>query len=277
MADELNCTFLYDGDGFARPSPAHGSFKKAEEYLNIGRDWARFEETKDRFSETIILDRWPWPAPAERKCNTLYRAKHTQICRYGANRYETWCTHSVDFDDVKWRLRERFFRTPRRTAFPKRHSSVSVAWHLRTGDITPDQFSNSTFLSLFQTVLDISTMHGMKLDLHFVRSFAGIGDEFSFIDNDICKRVSCKHHIDSEIDQSLTILLSADILITSRSSFAYVAAIYSNNIILMETPKENCGRCYNLGESFRFNAAGRILKPKEFEARFALFSRRRRP
>lgn len=67
--------------------------------------------------------------------------------------------------------------------------------------------------------------------------------------------------------------MAPDVLVTSRSSFSYVAALYTRAIVLFETPKEECDRCYWVSEMMRVDRRGRLFEHEEFLARVALLLR----
>lgn len=122
----------------------------------------------------------------------------------------------------------------------------------------------------------------MPVEVHFVfnadedrtSSATLLPADYQFVDAIVCRAgASCVLHGHAAVTEALQLMMSADVLVTSRSSFAYVAALYTRGIVLFETPKENCDVCYYVSEAFRVDTSGRIFDVAEFRARMRMFFR----
>jgi hypothetical protein len=278
MADELGCQYLFDREGFVRDS-VHGSYDEALRFLNIDAGLPTYDDIKSQVKAEVKLHEWPWRAQ-EAQCGTLFVALHTQICRLKDNYYTTWCTKMTDYNLVKQRFREQFYRVPQALALrPGR--ALSVAWHLRVGDIAPDRGNHEFYTGVFGELSQLTAQHGVPMNVHIVFNSDAARDEDvrlppddAFMDRIVCRHgATCVLHGRETAVESLRLMMSTDVLVTSRSSFPYVAALYSQNIVLFETPKENCDVCYYTSESFRVDIRGRIFALAEFRARMAMLFR----
>lgn len=273
MADELGCEYLFDREGFERGS-VHGSYHGVAEFLGISRGLRTWHEVRHLIDEEVELHEWP-AARIDNKCNVLYKAAHTQICRF-KNRYTTWCTYAIEWDQHKWRLRERFrSANPRFPSALRLLRSLTVAWHLRVGDIVPDRGNKQFFSSVAATLSQAALKERRSVQFHFVfrhdsREFP---KDFAFISETVCARWACTRHWQQNVTESLHTLMSADVLVTSRSSFSYVAALYTRGLVLFETPKEECEHCYWLSEYMRVDKSGNVFNAEELTARISLILR----
>lgn len=298
MADELGCHYLFDRAGFVRGS-VHGAYDEALQFLNIDAGVPLFENVISRIVNEVVVEVWPWPRMAnESQCGTLFRAKHTQICQFKANRYATWCTKTADFNLVKWStgmllefrsltrccctgLREQFFRVPRPRVL-RAGRALTVAWHLRVGDISPDRGNRDFFVNVFGELQRLALAQSLPIDVHFVfnadedktANATRLPTDYQFVDEVVCRAgANCVLHGRATVVEALQLMISTDVLVTSRSSFAYIASLYTRGIVLFETPKENCDVCYYVSEAFRVDTSGRIFFIDEFRARTKLFFR----
>jgi hypothetical protein len=267
MADELGCTYLFDRDGFVR-GDQHAS--EALQFLGIAFDAQLYVASDAR---EIVLDDWPWARQAPVCDGVRYRAASTQICRFGDNQYPTWCGVVADYDAVKWRLRERFYRVPHRRAVPAVERALTVAWHLRAGDIALDR---AFYVTVAAELRRLAHSARTVLDLHFVfkagASPSLLPSEYSFLEESVCGRnAQCTLHDDDAPVRSWRLLLSCDVLVTSRSLFSYVAALYARVPVLFEPPQPACGACFRTSEAFGVDARGRLVaSADEFRARLGL-------
>lgn len=276
IADELGCEYLFDRDGFARNS-IHGGYDGVADFLGIGRGQRTWHDVRNQIAHEVEVREWPG-APVQIQCNTLYKAVHTKICRF-KNRYTTWCTYSTSWERHKWRLRENFAIANRwlRLSF-RRSRALSVAWHLRSGDIAPDRDNGAFFDRVSASIRNAAVSQNTRTEFHFVfqNSAPEFPEEYAFLQHGICKRSRCFLHWNESVTESLRTLMSAEVLVTSRSSFSYVAALYTKAIVLFETPKEECGSCYWTADYNRVDKTGRIFEPEEFQARLSALLRQRR-
>ena len=273
MADELGCEYLFDRDGFERSS-IHGAYHGVADFLGIGRGLRTWADSRDQITNEIELHQWPSEA-IETQCNTLYKAEHTRICRF-KGRFATWCTYSTEWDRHKWRLRENFRLTNPwlRLAFG-RSRSLSVAWHLRSGDIVPDRGNVAFYERIRDAIRNVVLADGTRVELHIVfrNTEPALPAEYAFLQDTLCGLWRCTLHWDENVTESIRTLISADVLVTSRSSFSYVAALYTKSLVLFETPKEECSRCYWVSDYMRVDKSGHIFEPEEFAARLRMVLR----
>lgn len=133
---------------------------------------------------------------------------------------------------------------------------VSVAWHVRDGDLTLNankRYFDNVF-SLIRSLLQ-STRHDI-----FIFSEKKLTAPFDFLKNE---RVSFVYDISPQ--ETFCRLVSAQILITSGSSFSAAAAIYADGVVLQRRSKEaQFGKSDGVYETFDqplLDIDGTLLRP----------------
>ena len=168
------------------------------------------------------------------------------------------------FDDVKWRFREvysksRFYPSVEVFASCKESGSISVALHMRSGDITLNNNRSYTVNVLAQIKSIVS-----KFPFQVYIFGEDVINNFNFFP-EVCSTVlntSCTFPNISVAD-TLYHLIQADILVTSGSSFPIAAALFrEKKITLTSVPKEGPNTIYETSDDIKLSPDGIIPSRK---------------
>lgn len=124
-------------------------------------------------------------------------------------------------------LRRKYYRS----GSPARNRLISVAIHLRRGDVTPAHrprfSSNAVVLETTRRVKALLEEQAQEhaISLHSV----GVPDDFAHF-----SKVGVKVFLNGDALWTMRQLIEADVLIMSKSSFSYVAALISDGLKLYE-------------------------------------------
>ncbi len=111
-----------------------------------------------------------------------------------------------------------------------RQGKVNIAIHVRRGDVSANSFrhtDNVYYRSLLNSLTLI--MDDLKTDVSIHLYSQGALDQFSDLDG-----LDVSYHLDECPFSAFVNMVSADILITAKSSFSYCAALLSKGIIIYE-------------------------------------------
>jgi hypothetical protein len=125
--------------------------------------------------------------------------------------------------DAMKRLREVFWQNKNKIYFNNQKTNVAV--HIRRpnphdnrtdGADTPDEY--------YKIVMDLVKEHNKEKDLLFHIYSQGNPEDFKIFENE-----NTVLHINENLKDTFTGLVASDILVTSRSSLSYVAALLNEN------------------------------------------------
>lgn len=249
-----------------------------------------YDDVASRVVEELVVETWPWSHMVNAtRCGTLFRAKHTQICQFKANRYATWCTKTANFNLVKWSMQsvvvEGLLQSDRFVASQGCASNFSefrvgeccaqvaltAAWHLRVGDILPDRRSRDLFVNVFGELQEVARMQGVPVDpCTCISRGRGQNEQCDIAAGrlPICRR----KRVPRRRQLCAARACGSDRGAAGRRAYVRRSAL-QRGIVLFETPKENCDVCYYVSEAFRVDTSGRIFDVAEFRARMKMFFR----
>jgi hypothetical protein len=138
------------------------------------------------------------------------------------------------FLGVTPRLREKYGRT-KAQAGPR---PVAVAVHVRRGDVTAGRTSNrytgnDVILRSVRDLQSAAREQGVVCELH-LHSQGEAKDFERFAD------LGCSLHLNSDALWTMRALIESDVLMMSKSSFSYVAALINGGIKLYEPSANGC-------------------------------------
>jgi len=128
------------------------------------------------------------------------------------------------------KLREKFYATLKIYPLHKTPDTITIAVHIRRGDVTPNNaylfLNNSEHIEKLNNLIAI--LNPLKIPYNINIYSEGAEEDFS----DLRKFGSL--HVNEDAFESFYNMVEADILLTTRSSFSYTAALLSKGIILYE-------------------------------------------
>lgn len=115
---------------------------------------------------------------------------------------------------------------------------MTVAVHVRRGDVTPGRTSNrytgdGVILRTVRDLLRVAREQNAACELH-LHSQGEAKDFERFAD------LGCSLHLDSDALWTMRALIESDVLMMSKSSFSYVAALINGGIKLYEPCANGC-------------------------------------
>lgn len=238
----------------------------------------------------------------ENKCNVLFRTQLIRCCPQGEVDKEKGCycvrstllccfssvfffspqpfTHEHNsqteahygrnyggYHMVKRYMRDLHARStyhPSPNLFHEQRYSIRIAWHVRGGDIILN--GNQEYFTRIASQITTASTRQLRFRVFF------IGERtlhhFPFLDS-VCRSFfenQCSFPELGERD-SLYYMIWSDVLITSGSSFAYIAALLKSNggVVLNALSKEGSFGIYDLPEHGMISKNGTIEKPSLLE------------
>jgi hypothetical protein len=142
--------------------------------------------------------------------------------------------------DMVPELRAKYYRgKPRQTA--RDSASLTVAVHIRRGDVTPDHHLLFTPLEKFRRgIVEVRTILAARsLPFRIAVYSQGIAEDFAEV-----SMPGVELFLDTDALVTLEALVDADILIMSRGMFSYYAGLISNGVVISDpgVPGPFCDR-----------------------------------
>ena len=142
------------------------------------------------------------------------------------------------FTRIKNKLQKCYYLSPKKnflgdfvSSIPRKHINISV--HIRRGDALIDKHSYRLTSNqyILQNLVKLSNLLSKNGYGYSINVFSqGDHSEFEYLS----MLENVRLFLDEDLFMTFDSLVASDILITSKSSFSYVAALLSNNIILYE-------------------------------------------
>jgi len=173
---------------------------KKEEFINLKNNLINYDPNKYNYN---IKDVWCIYNYIDKNINEYYQSEHMEFIK-----------------DCFWKNKDKkYFK----------NDKINVAVHIRRQNNNDYNNFDPSLRSLPDTkylniINIIRNRHKTNLLFH-IYSQGNITDFDKFKNEDVVL------HIDTDIEDTFIGLVAADILITSKSSFSYVAALLSNGII----------------------------------------------
>jgi hypothetical protein len=269
LADKTNTTFVFD-DTCWKHQGDHGGYNWFSDFFPIHETSISLSELLQYWKLTnsstkLVEVHGTWSEVVENavanefepsSCNTVYSSTWTMCPPPEYSCFESPIVGV--YDDVKWRLRAIYSRSrfhPLLRLFDNStaNGALSVAWHVRTGDIV---LHNS--IVYYENLA--SQLRNVLLRIPFQVFFFGenVIDSFPFL-ADVCKNVlhcSCSFPVVSVAD-TLHHFIHADILVTSGSSFPIVASLLRDiKPTFAVVPKEGSRVFAAISEEIRVSESG---------------------
>ena len=278
FAEETNSTYVYN-DQVWRNNGKHGSYGWMNDFLPLGLT----EVTKDDTEYQIYRDELEtitgqWTDVVARSESTVCNVSfHTDIkgCCEAPNNIQCYCTkapaRSGTFEAMKGRLREAFSKSeytpPQRLsdlmgdADNNTRSVVSVAWHVRLGDIVLNARKEYFWAIASQTAAAFRNSDTIPHVFIFGEGREGeISEDFPFL-GEMCHEFfhgRCSYP-EMDVRDTLYHMIHSDVLVTSGSSFPTMAGVLrSRGVTLAATPKEGVVGVYEVSEQLNIDQDGNI-------------------
>jgi hypothetical protein len=274
IAYEIGCTFVYESDFHVIGE--HGQYKEVIEWLNVEDGEYSQTDWQTLGLESVQID-YPLTRPLEKKCRTRYHFRSDQ-CKVGA--MTSWCLDLLPpalYRAAVFIATEKFYRRRNNLHPAPQLGEISVVWHIRVGDRNLRQENSVHYRNLIRFL----QLHIASQKWRIVFAFECTSSRcensaptgYTFL-AELCAGFDCVFDASSSVLQHLQLMIGADVLVTSGSSFSYAAAVYSTNIIIFTPNKmRQCPLCYLLDHYVVSNEDGDI-SPLEAAKFIALLRRK---
>jgi hypothetical protein len=196
-----------------------------EAFFNLGDGEVRVDDSGMAGRAVVSL-----PSPAHlpfffSRHDTLFVTRH---CHDYANR------HPDEYLRVVSRFREKYATGSRGTMTHHTPSALNVAVHVRRGDVTrdgpyadrytPDSYLRAVIASVQAAAAHAGTTAALRLYSDGrPEEFAGLSD------------LGLEDHVEDDPFTTFHNLATADVLVMSKSTFSYVAALLSRGVVIYES------------------------------------------
>jgi hypothetical protein len=298
FAQETHSSFVFDDNVWSHVGD-HGSyewltdvlpFQDSEVTLSGFNNYNKKRINAGYDGVEVINGRWSelleQSVHGNRSCGVFYETELTQCCD---EEEICVCTMSkIDgFERFKWRLREVFLHTKSK---PKQQlddfivsknisqenivkietHSINIVWHVRGGDIVLNA-NKEYFDRLASQIASVLTEAKLSAQIFFFgEDVLGI---FPFLPQ-VCQMFfpgKCFYTENVDVKDTFYHMVKSDMLVTSGSSFAAVAALFRiDGVVLSAFPKEGLVGVYEVSEQGLIGKNGTIEKPSLDELGFQL-------
>jgi hypothetical protein len=202
----------------------HDWENKWENFFNMGKDELSINDVHQKISREIYL--YENPLRIKKMANTLFVLRH---CHEFADIFPNKYTR------IKNRLVEKYYASPK-SAFVLHQDagSVNIAVHIRRGDVSgnnefKDKFTENRFIvDVLNNILKFLNSQGIESSI-FVYS-EGEKEDFKELE-----RPNLKFFLNDDPFTTFHNLVCADVLVMSKSTFSYTAALLSKGIVFYES------------------------------------------
>jgi hypothetical protein len=274
IAQRHGCWHAFNASVFTAETHQHGgSYEWAVPFF--GLPFGRSVDDGRVTSLPVLPATFPFPVN-QSLCGAHWRLGDTDC-------YGWWCAVLPgSYEATKWQFTARFWQVHERAwlEFVDTHHSmidVDIVMHIRVGDVSLDADQDTMFATLFEQLAALASPRHWTLDVVFEcpscesRLPASHAVLHTLCDNGAAYNCSaCRFSSQLTVRESLQRLILGDVLVTSGSSFSYMAALVHRGVVLEREPKEtwSMGRAYAMSSSFNVTNSGAI--EPFFEARSRL-------
>ena len=283
LAQMTNSIYVFDSEIW-QTEGGHGNYEwlldflpfhdTAATLLDIEESKINLRTVKDQFPNILTRSKGEFNS----SCNLMFVSSWSSC-----NRSCFEQSYTGTYNQAKWRLREVFSRTkfePSVRLFQDytKHGMLSIAWHMRGGDIV--LHSSEEFYKNVATEL-MSVLQGYSY--HFFFFGEDVLQMFPFMAD------FCHHFLSSRCNfpnvsngDTFYHFVVADILVTSGSSFPIAASVFRSSLqpTFSVMPKENSRNFYMMSEDIPISAIGHFeesVSRDEIRAQINLFFQSKSP
>lgn len=267
FAARTNATYIFDNSSFSE-NGKHGSYDWFQRFIPLSNTLITKEEYQNELSSSghrvrVISD--SWENITERntsECGIFYLTR-SMSCKQHPNQLAPGCFGAINglFDTYRCKMANAYqyssFKT-RLDLYKGYQDKLVIAWHIRTGDRTLNK--NASYFETISRQLSLA-MENIPSHLFFIGE--NVVSNFPFL-APMCKAASFPGNCsfpELDAEESLHHLVVSDVLITSGSSFAYMAALLHKKVVINAFPKNGNVGFYEVSEHGLMDQTGQIMKP----------------
>jgi len=219
VAKQYNLTYVHTP--FHSLDHNRGKEKFFEDIFNIGQNEINISELKS-VNLTIIYIKHPYQI--KNRENTLYI---TQSCHQYADKYPD------QYLNVRDSFKNKFYNYFKNNYKNYNKSkSFNIALHIRRGDVSKDKneirFTNNLYyLYIIKNIIKILDSKNIEINIHLYSQ----GTECDFKE---FKDFNIVYHLDECLFTTFYNLIESDMLVMSKSSLSYSAALLNENIVMYQ-------------------------------------------
>lgn len=192
-----------------------------ESFFNLGDSEKKIEDINLENLNVVKLNQLK---RFMRKKNTLYVVKH---CHHYVDRFPDNYLNLINKFSKKYYLSDKD-----KYANHFNSKKINIAIHIRRGDVSSNKnkkryTSNKKIILLLKKILLIFEELSVETSVHIYSQ--GILDDFEEL-----KEMDLEFHLNNSLFTTFNSLVSTDMLIMAKSSFSYIAALFSKGIIIYE-------------------------------------------
>lgn len=217
IAKQYNLTYIHTP--FKILDHEKGNEKFFEDFFNLGDNKININDLNTNLLEIKTIKH---PFEIKVKENILYK---TQGLHQYADKYPNSYLNIMDNIEKKF-----FDESKKQFQISSTASTFSIALHIRRGDVSLNKNSgrfteNIYYVEVLKFLYKLFEEFNIKLDIHLYSQ--GKVEDFQELNE-----FDITFHLNESLDSTFIGLVNKDILVMSKSSLSYCAALYSKNIVL---------------------------------------------
>lgn len=273
IARRAQCHYVVEADRFFGTRGLHGSFEWAPRFFALNASVASLLHAAPKHLATVASH---FPALLQSRVCDAVMLLDDFSC---AGLKDGWCGQMAGlFDSVKWQFRAAFWSLHAadwRAWLGARNPSVQVAWHVRVGDMVLDADNVLFYTSVFAALLRLTAPHDVELHFVFECPTCRAMPKTHRVLHDLCdgpmrdkRRLACTFDGSRDVAEAVRALIFSDVLVTSGSSFADIAALYHRGVVLMRDSATGIVNAFRKADDFRVSSTGAVTGFEEARAQF---------
>ena len=272
LAERTSSTYVFDNQTFQKRGD-HGSYEWFHAFLPLSNAELTLGELKEKQSLSFNVVRGSWDELMKRnksECGAFYVTGSDSCCEENLHpRCDKGCFGALFglYNKYRWKMAKLHeFATfkSRLDLYHDHHDTLIIGWHIRTGDIRLNRN-----ISYFETIF--GQLHSATKNIPTRIYFIGenVDSEFPFLTSMCNTSVFSSNCNFPKLDaeEAFHHLLDSDVLITSGSSFAYLAAMLHKRLVINAFPKGGISGVYEVFDHGQINKEGVIVKPEHIQLR----------